>query len=351
MRLILPVVILITLIGSVLPACYPLPPAVTKSTTTLSPTHVPAQTTHAIPLTSTPSATPPSEEIAPLLQLIEQSPESTQLISRTFQWSYGDNDWTWDIVIPQVLYDYYKALPRTPTRNYSIYVTHPLDDEYIGILTNKFQQCAQQEGYDSFQTVSLVAAFVQSLQYTSDSITTGFDEYPRYPTETLVDNGGDCEDTAILLAALINSLGYGVVLIRFPQTADAPGHCGVGVKGDEGIYGSYYLYNEVKYYYLETTGSGWELGELPPEYHGVKANVYPMVPVPILTAEWTSKAKGLVVELKVTVNNLGSALAENVYVYAGFDAGNDQCWNPGKSSLFQLDVNESVVATLYLTPP
>jgi hypothetical protein len=55
--------------------------------------------------------------------------------------------------------------------------------------------------------------------------------------------------------------------------------------------------------------------------------------------------------LKVTIQNLGSAKANNVYVYAGFDAGNNQCWNHQESPLFNLDVNGNMIATLYLTPP
>jgi hypothetical protein len=76
-----------------------------------------------------------------------------------------------------------------------------------------------------------------------------------------------------------------------------------------------------------------------------------MIPVPILTHDWTTKINGSTLELKVTIQNLGSAKANNVYVYAGFDAGNSQCWKSQQSSPFDLDVNCSEVVTLYLTPP
>jgi hypothetical protein len=75
------------------------------------------------------------------------------------------------------------------------------------------------------------------LEYTSDLVTEGYDEYPRYPIETLVDKGGDCEDTAILAASIIRGMGYGVVLLVFPKTADSPGHCAVGVAGEAGMPG------------------------------------------------------------------------------------------------------------------
>ena len=321
------------------------------ATASSSLTQTPFQTPPAVPPTSAPPPTSPSGQLVPAVQAVEQAAVSTQLVSRTYQWSYGGKQWTWEVAVPQVLYDYYRALPRTPTRNYSVYVTHPLDDEYIGLLTGKIRQCVQQEGYGDYQAVSLTAAFVQSLAHTSDSVTTGYDEYPRYPVETLVDNGGDCEDTAILAASLIEGLGYGAVLIIFPPTAESPGHCALGVKGSEGIYGSYWEFDGERYYYLETTDTGWEIGQVPDEYDGALARVYPMVPVPVLTHSWTVKSSGATIELKVTVNNLGSAAAYGIYVYAGFDAGDNQCWNPQKSPTFQLGVNQSVVAISYLVPP
>jgi len=232
-----------------------------------------------------------------------------------------------------------------------VYVTHPLDDEYIDSLVNKLNECAQQEGYGDFQKVSFAVAFVQSLPYTDDSVTAGFNEYPRYPVETLVDNGGDCEDTSILTASLIQAMGYGTVLLSFPSTPESAGHCAVGVKGGDGVYGTYWKYNDNKYYYSETTGTGWEIGEVPEEYKNAQAHIYPMIPVPILTHSWTMKGNGNAVELHVTVNNLGSADAVGVYVYAGFDAGNNMMWNPQESPLFNLGMNESVTANFNLIPP
>jgi len=277
--------------------------------------------------------------------------DSSELISEDFKWEYEGSTWTWNLQIPKGLYDYYKALPRSPTANYSIYVTHPLDDEYIEAIAEKISQAAEENGYNSFQTVSFAAAFVQSLPYTNDLVTTGYDNYPRYPIETLIDNGGDCEDTAILAASLVQALGYGTVLLRFDATADRAGHVAVGVKGGEGIYGTSWTYEGDKYYYLETTSTGWEIGQIPDSVKDCSAHIYPMIPVPILTHDWTTEVNGSTLELKVTIQNLGSAEANNVYVYAGFDAGNNQCWKSQESSPFDLDVNCSEVVTLYLTPP
>lgn len=327
---------------------YLIPDIFSPSDTTTPPSTT--STPIVIPTTETPSSSL-TTTIDVITSMAVPESQSTETIDSEFMWDFGGIQWTWSMQIPKAVYDYYKGLPRPPTNNYSIYVTHPMDDYLINQLATNIKTNAQEKEYDSLQTVSFAAAFVQSLKYTDDSVTSSYDEYPRYPFETLVDEGGDCEDTSILMASLIDDLGYGVVIIAFPESADSSGHCGVGVKVNEGIYGAYYEYNSGKYFYLETTGSGWELGELPEEYHGVSVTIYPMIPVPILTHDWTIEAEGLYAKLKVTVENLGSSMAEDVYVYAGFDAGNDQIWNSKESSLFDLGVNESVVVTIYLTPP
>jgi hypothetical protein len=254
--------------------------------------------------------------------------------------------------IPQSLYDYYKALPRSPTRNYSIYATHPMDDDYIDLVVNKLRDCAKSEGYDEFQTVSFMAAFVQSLPYTVDAVTTSYDEYPRYPIETLFDNGGDCEDTSILMAALIKNMDYGVVLLIFPKTVQtSSGHCAVGVKCGSGVYGTSWTYNGGKYFYLETTGTGWQIGNIPDEYSKASANIYPMTPTPILTHTWKYDGTTGQIELKVVVDNLGSADAVGVYVNAGFDAGDGKWWNSKESPAANVGIDGSVTYTIYLKPP
>ena len=67
-------------------------------------------------------------------------------------------------------------------------------------------------------TAENALAFVQSaIAYQAD--TTPF-EYPRYPAETLVDGDGDCEDTAILYASLIRTLGRGALLVSVDTDGD-----------------------------------------------------------------------------------------------------------------------------------
>jgi hypothetical protein len=99
-------------------------------------------------------------------------------------------------------------------------------------------------------------------------VSASFDDYPRFPIETIVDNGGDCEDTAILFATIVQILGYGAVYLN------PTGHLAVGVLGGSGVHGTYWTYNNGSYFYCETTGDGFKIGEVPSEY--TTAKVYPI---------------------------------------------------------------------------
>jgi hypothetical protein len=118
-----------------------------------------------------------------------------------------------------------------------------------------------------WEMIELAIAFVQGLDYVPDDIGTGYDEYPKFPLETLYDQGGDCEDSSILLASLLRELGYGTVLV---MTED---HMGVGVKASEP---ANFTYMNMDFYYIETTAPGWGIGELPEELNGVNISILPV---------------------------------------------------------------------------
>ncbi len=321
-------------------------PASPPRSPTPSPEPAPVETPEPeqIPVpTPTPSEEPTSWSIQ-LPSVIKEVSQSSEVITRQHTWTYKGS-WTWEGDIPQSLYQYYQELPRPPTQNYSVYVTHPLDDMYIEQIVEEINEAAQEAGFSEYETVEFAASFVQSLPYTADSITTPYDEYPRYPIETLVDKGGDCEDTSILLASIIDKMDCGVVLIELPD------HCAVGVKGGENVYGTYWEYEGSKYYYIETTDEGWEIGQLPEEYENTSASIYPMIPTPILTHDGSVEGVGNIVQVEVTVYNLGTATANNVSVLAGFDAGESMLWNGQQTDSFQVRADHQVTVTLNLRVP
>lgn len=209
------------------------------------------------------SSTEPAEQVF-------QEENTTGTIEVDYEWNYGESNWTYELKIPKSAYEYYKTVDRKKIKNYSYYVTDPSDDEYMAALADKFKEAAEKESYSDLDMVKNIIFFVQSLDYVDDKVGTGYDEYPKFPLETLADEGGDCEDSAILLASLLRELGYGTVLIQFKD------HMAVGVKGEESIPGSYYEVDGVRYYYVETTSTGWGIGDVPEQMKDQPARVLPL---------------------------------------------------------------------------
>ncbi len=305
------------------------------------PTSTPAPT--ASPTTATPTMTPmPLGEIAPPSQ-------SAEVLERYYEWEYDRRTWTLDLSIPESLDGYYRNKPRPATADYSVYVTDPHDDPYLKLVVEKFEEVATTQKYDQYKKACFVLSFVQSLPYATDDVTTPFDEYPRYPIETLVDMTGDCEDTSILAAALLDMMGHDVVLIELPN------HMALGIAGGDEFYGIYYLDNGTKYFYAETTGTGWEIGVIPDEYEDGSATLHHIIPKPILTHSWNATRTRTIfsdaVILAVRVENVGTAQASNVKVTAGFDAGDGRWYNPEESDAFELGIEEHKNLTLTLKTP
>jgi hypothetical protein len=73
--------------------------------------------------------------------------------------------------------------------------------------------------------LEIAIRFVQGLPYVSDWSGSNFPDYPKTPEETLVEGFGDCEDKAILLAALLSQPSFDLdPCLVFP-----PGHTTVAI--------------------------------------------------------------------------------------------------------------------------
>ena len=295
-----------------------------------------------------PATLPPSQAPTPTVAPAANPWAGTEFIDKTYQWTYWrfpDDIWTWSVRIPTALYEDYRSRPRPATGDYAVYAADDGDREMLADLGATLQGYAAELRLDAYETVHFIATFVQQLEYTADVDTTGFDDYGRYPIETLVEDGGDCEDTAILLGKLMDALGYDVVLVRLPE------HMALGVKEQEKFVGTYYEHDGTKYFYLETTGLAGRIGIVPDDYKGQAAYIYDFSPRPIVTHTWNGQRVRSAYHLRIQIENHGAAAVDGLTVLAGFDAGNEQMWNATASAPFSLAARATAEVELTLEIP
>jgi len=181
-------------------------------------------------------------------------------ISRSYTWEHDGRVWIVSQQYSAETYLYLQSLSHAdPYTLYAKYVNDPLDDTVISDLVGQLQRMAVSAGLNVWEKLNLVLSFVQTLPYAEEE-----DEYPRYPLETLIEARGDCEDFAILTAALLEEMGFGAVLLAYLEE----GHMAVGIRvlPPDTTNAVMYEWNGDTYYYLETTSPGWQIGELPPEF-------------------------------------------------------------------------------------
>jgi hypothetical protein len=268
-----------------------------------------------------------------------------EVIMREFTWKYQSIEWEWNAEIPgqiyQVLHD--KARPRTIDG--SIYVTHSLDDNFFQALAAELMEEGQKLRFTSEQMVELALLFVQTIPYTTDIESTGLQEYPRYPIETLVNGSGDCEDHAFLLAQLLNSMNYDAILLEYRGE-----HMAVGVADTGNMYGKGYKYNGKSYFYTEATATGWEIGDVPSGFERA-AYVWELLPTPSLgCSHWAWPDFTGTMPLNLTIYNDGTAPAVGVTVYAELQKDEEWCWAQAETKV-DIPAEETREVTLYLKLP
>ncbi len=204
--------------------------------------------------------------------IVQQRPPNTrQTIGKRYVWNFKGKSYTALMTIDIEKYNSYDGKER-----YDIPQLVEEGRTTIGNLTREFQNIFKRHSeWSKPDRIDFVLSFVQSLPYTLDDVTTGYDEFRRYAIETLIDGGGDCEDTTILVAAILQGLGEKTALIFMP------GHIALGVSGN--FNGVSVTYNGTKYYYCETTGTGWTVGDLPTSFGVTVADIIPLAPQKIGT--------------------------------------------------------------------
>lgn len=269
---------------------------------------------------------------------------------RRYEWSAVGGNWWYEMDFPRALSEYYTER-YSRSREYDMYITDAYGTPYITGLANEFEAMASRNGLSERETANLVIRFVQQMRYTRDDVRTGFDQYAQYPVENLIERGGDCEDSAILLSAILSEMGYGCVLLHMPDV-EPEAHMAMGIKGDPSITGSYYEYNGERYYYIEGTDE-FAVGEMPNWGGSTSAKIIPVrQSYPTLVYGYgTELGESGNVTVSVEIANQGQTGARNATFHAAFEDENEVFYDETSVSLNTLGNNQSTQQVLQLRPP
>jgi hypothetical protein len=193
-------------------------------------------------------------------------------IEQAYAWQYAGRSWSVTHRFSTEYYRFFRTLPRVlDYAKYVDYVNDPRDDDQLQSLIDKLERLAADAGLDAWGKLNLVIAFIQSIPYVGESC-----EYPRYPLETLVEREGDCEDAAILAAALLRQMHFDVVLLAFLEED----HMALGIRivPPTPVADPPFTWNGSAYYYIEPTSVGWEIGDVPGQYRS-PPTILPLLPV------------------------------------------------------------------------
>ena len=220
------------------------------------------------PTTSTLLSEPPKfKDGGIMLVRLQEGLSSTRLknvpqaLGRRYVWNFEGDTFTLLLGLSVEVYNSYTNRERADWVEMlaeGVHAARPIAEE--------FRKLAKKNNWTAEQVANFVLSFVQCLPYTVDDVSTGVDEFPRFTIETLVAGGGDCEDTTILAGSIYLVLGYDLVCLN-PK-----GHLALGLEGK--FPGAYFEHNGKRYFYSETTGTGWEIGNLPEIYRGVSVTIY-----------------------------------------------------------------------------
>jgi hypothetical protein len=176
-------------------------------------------------------------------------------------------DWTVDFFAYKSAHA--ETVRKDRGRSRSEYVSYELTEGSAEELASMLREEADARDYNERESVEFIIDFVQALPYVPDDVSRGFDDYTKFILETMPEMGGDCEDTAIMLASVLeaDAFEYDMILIQ------PPGHMAAGIRNSNPD-GWYWELAGKKYSYIETTGQGWGVGDCPEEYQGQDAQLH-----------------------------------------------------------------------------
>jgi len=141
-------------------------------------------------------------------------------------------------------------------------------------INSEIDRIVAENGYTETDRLNLIVAYIRSIEFADSDILVA-----KYPIQTVVDGTGDCDDTSLLLAGVLQNAGYdsATMIYCLVEEGKSYDHGVAGIKLNtsetyskdvEKIYDG-----KVAYIPIETTAD-WYVGRPNPKYSGVETMVY-----------------------------------------------------------------------------
>jgi len=214
-----------------------------------------------------------------ILGPVEENHTSVTLM---YQTNFGQKQQTITLSVPYEKYDAYHKKIRiywgekdlTTAMNYITY-NETLISQIVEIM--KDQTNSEEELANAILNLVQDKGHTLSIRY-----------YPttelKYPVETLVEMGGDCDTHAFLYGTLMKAAGFKVLLLFSNEKLnDGQYHVATAIHLEnppENSLPDYqdcsFTYDGETYYYAETTNVYWRVGDLPPKFENLTFNLIPI---------------------------------------------------------------------------
>lgn len=140
------------------------------------------------------------------------------------------------------------------------------DERHLKIINNYIAVLGSRNDLTMLETIQFILDFVQkpNIDYKYDKESTLFDEYVRYPEETLFDKVGDCDCKAMLAAALFRNAGFSVLYITSNTHAAVAVECRpewFSNWNNPSLRDGLIVHEGKFYYFCETTGDNFRVGD------------------------------------------------------------------------------------------
>ncbi|MDI7268768.1 MAG: glutaredoxin family protein [Myxococcota bacterium] len=193
------------------------------------------------------AAPPPAE---PLRQDPPDAPDRATTIRRSFEWtSRAGRQLHVEVAVPLAAFEHARDSYQRMT------LAETLRKAEASLRASGLGEDLARLAIDNGESAAdVIMSLVQSIQYQTS------EDAAWLPDQVFATGVADCDDKAVLAVALLRLAGHDAAVWK----AVGMQHAAVALAAPDGN-GTYVEIDGTKYFYWETTTTGWKLGEAPPD--------------------------------------------------------------------------------------